>query len=179
LPPAVTFEIRPAGVADADAIAAAHLDSIRSIGARYYEPAVVREWGARVRAGLYLNAMARGEVFFLAQSPLAESGEVLGFSSYRRLEGEDRTAVYVRGKAARHGVGSALFRSAEAAAIAAGATRIHVAASLAAVEFYRSNGFEEIGRGEHRLRSDRSMACVFMQKHLSRMSSIKAGAGPP
>jgi hypothetical protein len=60
-----------------------------------------------------------------------------------------------------------LFRTAEAAAIAAGGTGIHVDASLAAVEFYTANGFEEVGRGEHRLWSGRSMACVFMEKHLT------------
>jgi putative acetyltransferase len=166
LVPAVNFEIRRAGFADAEEIAAAHLDSIRSIGARYYEPAIVREWGARVKADLYLNAMAHGEVFFVAQGP-PDNVRVLGFSSHRIAEGEHRTAVYVRGQAARLGIGSALFRSAEAAAIDAGATGIHVAASLAAVEFYRTNGFEEIGRGDHRLSSGQSMACVFMRKNLS------------
>jgi putative acetyltransferase len=169
---AVNFEIRRAGPADVDEIAAAHLDSIRSIGARYYDPAIVNEWQTRVKGDLYLNAMARGEVFFVSRSAPAdkpgavEGPEVLGFSSHRIDEGEHRTAVYVRGTAARLGIGSALFRWAEAAAITAGATSIHVDASLAAVEFYRANGFEEIGRGEHRLWSGRAMACIFMRKNL-------------
>ena len=37
-------------------------------------------------------------------------------------------------------------------------------ASLAAVEFYQAHGFEETGRGDHRLRSGRRMPCVFMRK---------------
>ena len=73
-------------------------------------------------------------------------------------------AVYVRGRAARFGIGSALLRSAEDSAMGAGASSIHIDASLAAVEFYKANGFEEIGRGEHRLWSGRAMACVFMRK---------------
>jgi len=166
-PLAVNFEIRRAGLADVDDIAAAHLDSIRSIGSRYYGPDIVSDWGARVKGELYVDAMARGEVFYVAVGRLGGVPEVLGFSSHRIENGDHRTAVYVRGSAARCGIGSALFRAAEAAAIAAGATSIHVAASIAAVEFYKANGFEEVGRGEHRLWTGRPMACVFMQKNLA------------
>jgi putative acetyltransferase len=171
--PIVDCEIRPAGVADVEEIAAAHLDSIRSIGPLYYPADIVNEWGARVNGALYVNAMARGEVFFIAVRELDEEREVVGFSSHRVDEDEHRTAVYVRGHAARLGIGSALFRTAEASAIASGAASLHVDASLAAVRFYKANGFEELGRGEHRLSSGRLMPCVFMRKHLaSRQSKI-------
>lgn len=163
----ITFHIRRAGLADVGEIAAAHLDSIRSIGALHYDAPIVSDWGARISGDLYVDAMARGEVFFIAVGELGGKLEVLGFSSHRTDAQEHRTAVYVRGNAARHGVGSALFRSAEAAAIAAGATSIHVSASLAAVEFYKANGFEEVDRGEHRLATGRRMACVFMRKELA------------
>ncbi len=164
----VSFEVRRAGLADVEEIAAAHMDSIRSIGALYYTPVIVSDWGARIEGDLYVNAMARGEVFYIVVGELGDKPEVLGFSSHR-IDGKDhRTAVYVRGTAARLGIGSALFRSAEAGAISAGATSIHVAASLAAVEFYKANGFAEVGRGEHRLWSGRRMACVFMRKRISR-----------
>ena len=162
----VTFEIRRAGLADVDEIAAAHIDSIRSIGLRYYEAEIVGDWGAQVKGELYANAMARGEDFYIAVGPLGDTSEVLGFSSHRTDGNEHGTAVYVRGKAARLGVGSALLRAAEASAVAAGATSIDIDASLAAVEFYKANGFEEVGRGGHRLSSGRPMACVFMRKSL-------------
>jgi putative acetyltransferase len=162
----VSFKVRRASLADVDEIAAAHLDSIRSIGALYYDPAVVSDWVARIDRELYVKAMASGEIFFVAVSGPNDRPDVLGFSSHRVDENEHRTAVYVRGNAARLGIGSALFKSAEAAAIIAGARSIHVDASLGAVEFYKANGFEEIGRGEHRLSSGRPMACVFMRKNL-------------
>ena len=54
-----TFTIRQAELADVDGIAAAHLDSIRSIGARFYDSDVVNAWSARVAGDLYANAMAR------------------------------------------------------------------------------------------------------------------------
>ena len=166
MPQTLNFTIRRAERADVDAIAAAHLDSIRSIGPQYYDAAIVSDWGARVKGDLYVNAMARGEVFYIAIGESGGTPEVLGFSSHRIDENEHHVAVYVRGTAARHGVGSALLRSAEAAAIAARATSIHLDASLAAVEFYKVNGFEDVGRGEHRLWSGRPMACVFMRKTL-------------
>jgi TRAP-type transport system periplasmic protein len=163
----INFEVRRAGLADVDEIAAAHLDSIRSIGPRYYDAAIVSHWGAQVKGDLYVNAMARGEVFWIAIGELGDRPAVLGFSSHRIDENDHGVAVYVRGKPARHGIGSALLRSAEAAAIAAGATSIHLDASLAAVEFYKANGFDEVGRGEHRLWSGLPMACVFMRKNLA------------
>jgi putative acetyltransferase len=162
----MNFEIRRAGLTDVDEMAAAHLDSIRSIGPQYYTAAIVTDWGALVKGELYANAMARGEVFFVAVGELGSKPAVLGFSSHR-IDGQVHgTAVYVRGQAARLGIGSALFRAAEGSAKDAGATTIDIDASLAAVEFYKAHGFEELGRGAHPLRSGRSMACVFMRKQL-------------
>ena len=160
------FEIRRAGLADVGDIAAAHRDSIRSIGPLFYAPAIVDDWGAQISGELYATAMAQGEVFFIAIGDVTGTRAVLGFSSHRVDGDVHGTSVYVRGEAARRGLGSALLRAAEAAALAAGATSIEIDASLAAVEFYRANGFEEVGRGEHPLSSGRTMACVFMQKAL-------------
>jgi len=161
------FIVRRAGPADAETIASAHLDSIHAIGPLYYAPEIVGEWGARVSRFLYLPAMARGEEFFIAIGDVGAGEEVLGFSSHCVDDGQHRTAVYVRGRAARRGIGSALFERAQAAAMATGATAIDIDASLAAVEFYLANGFEEVGRGHHRLSSGQSMPCVFMRKRLT------------
>jgi putative acetyltransferase len=158
------FKIRSAQPADADRIASAHRESISSLGPRYYEPDIVQDWGAHIRPEMYATAMAEGEQFFVAVDAHAIEYEILGFSSTRSYGGEHHIAVYVRGSAARRGVGSALFREAERAARANGAASIHVDASLAAVEFYRAQGFDTLGHGEHRLPSGRKMPCVFMQK---------------
>jgi hypothetical protein len=61
-----------------------------------------------------------------------------------------------------------LLQAAEESAIAGNAESIHIAASLAAVDFYSVNGFKEISRGEHQLSSERSMPCVFMRKDLQK-----------
>ena len=160
-------QTRPAHPGDAEAIALAHLDSIRSIGPRFYPPDVVEEWGSGLTPEIYVKAMEGGEAFFVATGRIDGEPVVLGFSTHRVDDGQDGMSVYVRGGAARRGIGSALLRLAEAHAQAHGATSIHIQASLAGVEFYNANGFEEISRGEALLISGRSMPCVFMRKRVT------------
>src|SRR5215212_3426772 len=108
-----TAVVRRATLSDADAIAAAHIDSIRSIGPGFYSPDVVTAWAAGLTGELYVRAMNDGEAFFVATDSLG-GHVVLGFSTHRNNPDEHRTAVYVRGSAARRGVGTALFQTAEA-----------------------------------------------------------------
>jgi ribosomal protein S18 acetylase RimI-like enzyme len=112
--------------------------------------------------------MACGEVFWIAVDALAGGHEVLGFSSHRVDDNHHGVSVYVRGECGRRGIGSALLQAAEASARRAGATRMDIDSSLAAVEFYKRHGFEEVARGEHQLPSGQPMSCVFMQKVLVR-----------
>jgi GNAT superfamily N-acetyltransferase len=164
---AVQFEARRARPSDADAIAVAHRDAIRSIGPGFYPPNVVDDWEEGLTGDVYVKAMERGEVFFIAVGEIDGEAAVLGFATDYCIGGSRHgTSVYVRGAAARQGIGSALFKLAEAEAVARGATSIRVEASLAGVEFYKANGFEELARGETRLMSGRPIACVFMQKLL-------------
>jgi GNAT superfamily N-acetyltransferase len=161
------FEIRPADEMDAIAMAGAHIDSIETIGPRFYSADVVQAWCTGIHPGLYVTAMTAGELFFVAVTSQEGRREVLGFSSHHVAGGRHGVGVYVRGIAARGGIGSALLRMAESSAVAARAASVHLDSSLAAVDFYKANGFVETGRGEHRLRHGRTMACVFMHKNLS------------
>jgi putative acetyltransferase len=163
----IEYQIRRATASDATDIAAAHADSIRSIGPHFYGAETVNDWGSGLSSDVYVKAMECAEAFWIAVGGLGSKPEVLGFSSHRADEHQHGISVYVRGDAARQGIGSALFRVAEAAATRAGATTIDIAASLAAVAFYKAHGFEEVGRGEHRLQSGQSMPCVFMRKPLT------------
>ena len=129
---------------DAEQIGEAHVDSIHLLGAKAYGPDVVSVWGAPKDIERYRRSMESAEVFFVAVAASPNGDRVLGFSSYRMEEGKHRTAVYVRGEAARMGVGTALFRAAEATARECGASEIHVDSSVGAVEFYKSLGFEEL-----------------------------------
>jgi GNAT superfamily N-acetyltransferase len=161
------LETRQANRSDADNIALAHRDSIRSLGPAFYPPRVVEDWSEGLTGELYVRAMDAGEVFFIATGTVDGTHLVLGFASDYRIDGvKHGTSAYVRGSAARCGIGSRLLGLAEAHAVANGAAEIHVEASLAGVEFYRANGFIETGPGETRLTSGRPIACVFMRKSL-------------
>jgi putative acetyltransferase len=161
------LETRRADRSDAGNIALAHRDSIRTIGPRFYPPAVVDDWAEGLTGDLYTRAMDAGEIFFIAIGAVDRRPLVLGFASDYRIDGAKHgTSVYVRGSAARRGIGSRLLGLAEDHAIANGAAEIHVEASLAGVEFYRANGFIRTGSGETRLMSGRPIACVFMRKSL-------------
>ena len=126
---------------------------------------IVNDWSSEITAEMYLQTMQQGEVFFIA---VDDNDKVLGFSSHRIDDGIHGVSVYVRGKAARHGVGTALLRTAEESAIAAKASTIEIDASLAAFEFYIANDFNEISRGNHQLATGRSMPCVYMRKDLKK-----------
>jgi putative acetyltransferase len=161
------FETRRASPLDASAIAAAHLDSIRSLGPGFYPPEVVDDWADGLTADVYIRAMEGGEVFFIAVAATNDLDVVLGFASdYVRQGSQHGTSVYIRGGAARRGIGSVLFKLAEEEAISKGATGFRVEASLAGVAFYKANGFIEVARGETHLKSGRPIGCVFMEKTL-------------
>jgi putative acetyltransferase len=161
------YRIRRAHPSDASDIAAAHCDSIRSVGPQFYPPSVVEDWEEGLTPDIYVNAMEGGEVFFVAVGQIDNNSAVLGFATHRIDDARDGGSVYVRGMATRRGIGSALLRMVEAHAIGQGATSIHVEASLAGVEFYKANGFEEVGRGDTLLTSGRPIQCVFMRKTLT------------
>lgn len=158
------IETRPATEEDAAAIAAAHIDSIRALGPQFYPPDVVDAWSEGLTADIYAKAMRAGEAFFIATGRVDGEHVVLGFATHRVDDEQDGASVYVRGRAARQGIGTALLRLAEQHACAHGATSIQIQASLAGVPFYKANGFEELERSEAVLMSGKTMACVLMRK---------------
>src|SRR5687767_2325657 len=115
------YEIRRAEPSDADAIAAAHQDSIRSVGPTYYPPDVVEAWGEGLTPEIYVKAMEGGEVFFVAVGQVGGERAVLGFATHRIDDARDGASVYVRGSATRRGIGSALLRAVEGHALTTGA----------------------------------------------------------
>ena len=160
---------RQAGPSDVDAIAEAHRDSIGSIGPAFYAAGDVEKWQEGLTGQLYLDAMAGGEVFFIATGQIDRTPLVLGFASDYRLGGTTHgTSVYVRSVAARQGIGTSLLRRAEDHAVAGGATRIEIEASLAGVEFYKANGYVEVAPARARLKSGHLLQCVCMRKDVAR-----------
>jgi putative acetyltransferase len=160
-------EMRQATAADAAAMAVAHLDSIHGLGPAFYHADLVEAWAAGVTPDMYVQAMEEGEVFFIALEARDGEPTVLGFSSHRPDGGDDGASCYVRSGVARRGIGSALWRLAEAHARARGAEAITIQASLAGVGFYRAQGFEELGPTDVALRTGVAIPCVRMRKQLA------------
>lgn len=161
------LDLRRATEKDVDAIADAHRDSITELGSQHYALAIVKEWAGVVRPELYLQAMNRGEVFFIATGTVAGRPMVLGFSSDYAIDGgRHGTSAYVRRSAARQGIGSRVLALAESFGRARGASSIEIEASLGAVEFYKRHGFVETARGDVALPSGFRLPCVFMRKEL-------------
>jgi GNAT superfamily N-acetyltransferase len=108
----------------------------------------VEYWQEAITGELYFKAMEAGEVFFIAIGDADGSRAVLGFASDYCIEGQKHgTSVYLRGRSARRGVGSALLARTEAHAASNGATSIEIEASLAGVPFFNANAFIEVRRG--------------------------------
>ena len=77
--------IRRATSADAQGIALAHLDSIRSLGPAYYPADVVETWSAGLRPDIYATAMDDGEAFFVATGTLDGDITVLQLDAHTDL----------------------------------------------------------------------------------------------
>jgi predicted N-acetyltransferase YhbS len=73
----------------------------------------------------------------------------------------------VRGRAARQGIGSALWRLAEAHARESGARAITIEASHAGAAFYRAHGFVDVEPCDVRFGNGVAIPCVVMRKDLT------------
>ena len=138
--PIQDLDFRRATESDVDGIADAHRDSILQLGSQYYVPAIVNDWAGVVSRRLYLDAMDRGEVFFIATGAVAGHQLILGFSSDYVISGTTHgTSAYVRPVAARRRVGSRLLALSESFGRSRGATAVQIEASLGAVEFLQTS----------------------------------------
>jgi putative acetyltransferase len=159
------LDFRRADRSDVEQMADAHRDSILGLGSQYYMPAILNEWAGVVSPHLYLNAMDRGEVFFVAIARVAGENKVMGFSSDYLINGTTHgVSAYVRPVAARRRVGSRLLGLAESLGRSRGATEVQIEASLGAIAFYKHHGFVETTPGSVTLPSGAQIPCVFMRK---------------
>ena len=164
---APAFTLRDAVPGDAPAKEDVRAESVRTLGPAAYTPEQVAAWAASTRSVEECAAWIAGRpgATTLAVAP---DGRVLGWSDHTldTTTHTHRIGVYVRGSAARLGVGRALFQAAEHKARGAGAVEVRCDASLVAAPFYRAMGMHEVGRGVHTFRDGTALPCVFMGKRL-------------
>lgn len=165
---AQTITIRRATVDDLPALRDAHLASIREIGPDFYPQEIVKVWGRDQSTERYLESVERGEIYFIAEEA-TQPGIVLGFSSYEfEKEKHWLKALYVRGTAAKCGLGKRLLQTVEEFTRVAGGTILHVEGSLSGERFYKNNGFVETSRHKHEMGDDVRVKvdAIMMQKPL-------------
>jgi putative acetyltransferase len=155
---ATNFLIRRATSVDAQEIYHLHIDSIRMICAADYTPEQIKAWADPKQPQDYIDAMANGEIIFVAE----ESDRLSGFAS---LFGSEVRAVYVSPAAVRKGVGAALLAAVESKAIDAGLKTLDLRSSLTAVPFYVSQGYVRGNCDVHRM-SGVDIPCIRMSKQL-------------
>ena len=155
------FTVRRAREEDAKGIWRVHTSAIRGIANSHYSPEEVEAWASPRKPEHYAEAI-RNKEFYVAE----EEGAVIGFGTLNPEENEIE-AVYVSPEVVRRGVGSAILVRLEERARALGLKSLKMEASLNAVPFYRSVGYESQRSMKHRLSSGVEIGCVLMTKELS------------
>jgi GNAT superfamily N-acetyltransferase len=153
MPPRDAIEIRPATIADADAICRVAIRALRETNARDYTPDVI----ARLVAGFVPQRIAEfiaGRPFYVALA----HGAVVGTAN---LDGAVARAVFVDPDHQGQGVGASLMAVVEDLARAGSVTTLHVQSSITAEGFYKKLGYGAVGEKFHG--TERT---IMMEKHL-------------
>jgi N-acetylglutamate synthase-like GNAT family acetyltransferase len=160
----MTLEIRLATIADVPALQQLIRESVVGLGAAYYTPEQITSALSHV-FGVDTQLIADGTYFVVeVANEIAGSG---GWSKRKTLFGGDQMksgqgeplldpasdaarirAFYVHPRWARRGLGSKLIEACEAAARAAGFSRIELLATLPGEPLYTVNGYEKAEQTE-------------------------------
>lgn len=158
--------VRPARVADFDAVREAHQRAVRTLGADAYSDRQVEAWAD------WSDVDAPDAIDEDAHVVVAErEDEVAGFGRLEMAtDGSARSgevvAVYVNPDHAREGVGAALLAHLEGYARGTGLSTLTLSASLNAVDFYARAGYERVRRDIHETTGGVELPCVLMRKRL-------------
>lgn len=155
------FTVRKARVEDSEEIWRIHMRAIREIANSHYTPAEIEAWASPRKAEHYVESI-RNKEFYVAD----EDGAVIGFGTLNDKQNEIE-AVYVSPAVVRRGVGLAILRRLEERARDLGIKSLKMDASLNAVPFYKSAGYESQKEMKHCLVSGIEISCILMTKDLS------------
>jgi putative acetyltransferase len=153
------FTIRPAGLADAEAMCALHKAAVRALCMGAYSAEEIDAWLSDRAPAAFRHAMTQGGETML----VAERDDVVeGFAS---IKGTVLFGLYVDPARGR-GAGRLLLAAVEDEVRRRGATVLTLQATLNAVPFYRKHGFMRQDRSIVR-RGGRDLAVLDMIKALS------------
>lgn len=164
------FRIRPAELADAEAMVRVHFDAVRRTAAGFYPTEVIEGWSREPGERRFANirsVIAEGNKRLIVA---VQGGAIVAFGGIAVLSGEI-SAVYVHPSAGRRGVGGLVLAELERMAVEYGLSSLHLKASVNAESFYSRHGYLVTGRGTHPLPNGIEMSCVAMTKSLSQKIS--------
>jgi putative acetyltransferase len=153
------FTIRPAELADAEAMCALHKAAVRALCVGAYSGEEIEAWLSDREPAGFRQAMTQGgETMLVAE----RGGAVVGFAS---INGTVLFGLYVDPARGR-GAGRLLLAAVEDEVQRRGAAVLSLQATLNAVPFYRKHGFMRQDRSTVR-RGGRDLAVLDMTKALS------------
>ena len=181
----VSVQIRKAVAADVPRLREIIDASVRGLQANDYSPAQI-EGALQSVYGVDSQLIADGT--YLVAEDVSQADPVIvacgGWSQRKTLYGGDQfagredsrldpsrdaakiRAFFVHPKYARQGIGSMILQACEAAARAAGFTRLEMGATLSGVAFYKAKGYIEIENQAAPLGNGESLPIVKMTKEL-------------
>jgi putative acetyltransferase len=131
--------LRPAILADAEAITAVFEHAVTTLGPQYYTPDQVAAWAQSLRGSDRLQAWLQEGTLWVAD----DSDRILGFVG---LAPDGLiTMLYVHGDHGRQGIGSQLLRHALDTAIALGLSDCRAEASALSCPLFETFGFSIVG----------------------------------
>ena len=163
-----SMELTVRNMIDADArdFLEVHHTAVRGIARHDYSAEVIDAWAplpiteAHVK---YVVSNPEGEARFIAEC----QNKIVGIGCLT-IKDNELKACYVLPGFTRTGVGTALINAIESRAREAGLETIWAHSSLTAEGFYRSLGYEVLGRDEHFLGNGFSMDCIKIEKRFTK-----------
>lgn len=152
------MEIREAKPEDAECIRSVHYDSIRKLGLEAYSPKQVNAWSRGCHSTNYVNKICDAKLETIVTE---NESEITGFgilnldppSDYESKIDAEIQAVYMNPDYARNGHGSMIYKELEKRASKRMIAKLGLWASLNAVPFYKSHGYETVCEHVHEFSS--------------------------
>ncbi len=165
------WTIRAATGDDIPALTRVHARAIRVTGIGHYTKEEVASWAAGLDAAFYRRALARTDLFVVAE---AEGAGVVALGASRR---DEVWLLYTDPDWAGRGIGGALLARLEDDIRTRGHRVLRVESSLAARGFYERHGYRRRRIYGHRTRGGMVLAALTMTKPAAG-ATAEARSGP-
>ncbi|MET0550583.1 MAG: GNAT family N-acetyltransferase [Xanthomonas sp.] len=154
---AAPARLRPALPQDIPVLWALRTRCVREVCSSHYPPEVIARWSLAPAPASSRDLVAAGAAIVAEDA----DGRVLGFG-VADLDAAEIDGLFVEPALRGSGLGRRLLQALELRL--APCPRIHLAAALNAVAFYRAQGYTLVREGHYPHPSGIALACVFMEK---------------